>query len=246
MIHYHGGRHSTNAIALAIWKGRHALVSHAEPQQIPIAAEVAQSFSLDNGAFSMWRKKMPTDWPSYYEWVEEWMRHPGFDWALIPDVISGGEDQNDELLREWPFGNRGVPVWHLHESTDRLSRLCAEWPRVALGSSGEWSSPGTIRWWQRMAESMEACCNSGKPICKLHGLRMLSPRIVPFLPLSSADSAFVSTKVGRSNWGGCYKEAPGDIKAAVLVSRVEQYQSASEWREMPRQCDMFSGELFEQ
>ena len=41
MIHYHGGRHSTWQVAVEIWRGRHALVSHAEPQQLGIAAEVA-------------------------------------------------------------------------------------------------------------------------------------------------------------------------------------------------------------
>ena len=56
MIHYHGGRHSTWQVAVEIWKRRHALVSYADPQQIVIAAEVAQSFSLDNGAFSVWKQ----------------------------------------------------------------------------------------------------------------------------------------------------------------------------------------------
>jgi len=43
--------------------------------------------------------------------VEEWRRHPGFDWAIIPDVIDGDEAANDALVTAWPFGMVvGVPV----------------------------------------------------------------------------------------------------------------------------------------
>ncbi|MCL4396518.1 MAG: hypothetical protein M1482_17230, partial [Chloroflexi bacterium] len=80
---------------------------------------------------------------------------------------------------------------------------------------------------------------NGRPVCRLHGLRMLSPSVVPFLPLASADSAYVSTKIGRANWGGCYKDASGEVKAAVLTSRVEAYQSAPEWQGIPKQDDLF-------
>jgi len=239
MIHYHGGRHSTQSIAVAIWKGRHALISHADPQQLPIAAEVSQSFVLDNGAFSVWTQGETPDWPAYYAWVDEWRRHPGFDWALIPDVIDGNEDQNDALVADWPFRFSGVPVWHMHESIERFHRLCGSWPRVAIGSSGDWATPGTSRWWQRMAEALDAICPGGQPLCKLHGLRMLSPRILPFIPFASADSACVSRSIGTSNWGGCFREASGEVKAAVLTSRIEAYQSANVWAGLEGQGDLF-------
>jgi hypothetical protein len=55
---------------------------------------------------------------------------------------------------------------------------------------------------------METVCDpAGRPKTKLHGLHMLSPHIVEHVPLSSADSAYVSRKVGLANWGGCYKAA---------------------------------------
>ncbi len=242
MIHYHGGRHSTQSIAVAIWKGRHALISHSEPQQLPIAAEVAQSFVLDNGAFSAWRRGKQVNWPAYYAWVEEWMHHPGFDWALIPDVIAGSEDRNDSLVADWPFQHRGVPIWHLHESVERLYRLCNEWPRVALGSSGRWRTPGTDQWWQRMGEALGAVCPGGKPICKLHGLRMLNPRLLRFIPLASADSANASREITAANWGGCYRDAPAEVKAGVAVSRIEVYQSAAMWAGISIQANLL-GEM---
>jgi len=84
-------------------------------EQIGIAAEYASSFALDNGAFSLWSagQRRPA-WDSYYRWVEAWRNHPGFDFAIIPDVIDGSEEENDDLLAEWPFFD-GVPVYHLHE-----------------------------------------------------------------------------------------------------------------------------------
>ena len=33
-------------------------------------------------------------WDSYYRWIEAWRNHPGFDFAIIPDVIDGSEEEN--------------------------------------------------------------------------------------------------------------------------------------------------------
>jgi hypothetical protein len=242
VIHYHGGRHTTWQVAVEIWGRRHALVSYADPQQIAIAAEVAQSFALDNGAFSVWKQGITVDWKGYYAWVEEWWRHPGFDWAVIPDVIDGDEAANDALVAEWPFGKTdGVPVWHLHETLDRLARLANEWPRLALGSSGQFRTPGTPVWWGRMQQAMEVVCDcQGRPKVKLHGLRMLRPALCKDLPLASADSAGVSRGVGTTNWGGCYRHAADPVKAHVLVDSYESAQSAAVWRGIPAQEELFA------
>ena len=51
----------------------------------------------------------------------EWLRYQCVEWAAIPDVIDGTEEQNDELLTEWALpGEVSVPVYHLHESLCRL------------------------------------------------------------------------------------------------------------------------------
>lgn len=240
MIHYHGGRHSTWQVAVEIWKRRHALISFADPEQIAIAANVAQSFALDNGAFSVWKRGAVVDWQGYYQWVEAWRRHPGFDWALVPDVIEGDEAANDALLADWPLGKvAGVPVWHFHESMERLARLAAGWPRIALGSSGRYATPGTASWWGRMQQVMDAVCENGRPKVKIHGLRMLSPHIVEHVPFSSADSAYVSRKVGLANWGGCYKAASRESRAHVLVEYYEASQSAPVWAGIPAQEELF-------
>ena len=115
------------------------MVSFARPEQLEFIAECAQSFALDNGAFTAWRAGKPiTDWEAYYRCVERWKQHPGCDFALIPDVIGGTEEDNDALLADWPFLDCGVPVYHLDESIERLlalSRAMAEshsGPRAAI------------------------------------------------------------------------------------------------------------------
>ena len=242
MIHYHGGRHGTWQVAVEIWQRRHALVSYADPQQIAIAAEVAQSFALDNGAFSVWKQGITVEWKGVYAWVEEWWRHPGFDWAVIPDVIDGDEAANDALVAEWPFGKHvGVPVWHLHESLDRLARLANDWPRVALGSSGQFRTPGTPVWWGRMQQAMETACDEqGRPKVKLQGLRMPRPSVCKDVPLASADSAGVSQSIGfNKNGGHAYRNASDPARAHVLVDNYEGMQSAAVWKGIPVQEELF-------
>lgn len=46
MIHYHGGPVTPLPASLALWQGRHAMVSFARPDQIALVAEVCQSFAL--------------------------------------------------------------------------------------------------------------------------------------------------------------------------------------------------------
>lgn len=232
MIHYHGGPITPETAALRVWRGRHAFVSFAAPQQIETAAGIAQSFALDNGAFSFWKAGKQTDWPAYYGWCEQWLSHPGCDWAIIPDVIEGDEQANDDLLTDWPFCGRGVPVWHLHESIERLQRLVTSFERVALGSSGEYATVGDFRWWNRMANALNAICDEdGHPMAKLHGLRMLDPDVFTRLPFASADSTNVAQNIGiDSAWRGTYMPANKETRAQVIAERIEQYQSAAAWK----------------
>ena len=140
MIHYHGGPLSgSNNVAITAWQRRHACVSFDEPKQMEIAFEVAQSVMLDNGAYSKWRRgEGQVDVDVYLAWINQWKQHPGFDFCLIPDVIDGSERENSCLVEDWPLPPQmSVPVWHLHESLDRLAYLVEAYPRVALGSSGE-------------------------------------------------------------------------------------------------------------
>mgnify|MGYP003141909847 CR=1 FL=1 len=53
MIRYHGGPITPLPAALAAWNGKHAMVSFARDDQIALAADVCQSFVLDNGAYTL-------------------------------------------------------------------------------------------------------------------------------------------------------------------------------------------------
>lgn len=229
MIHYHGGPITPESCAYRVWRGRHAFVSWAHPGQLELAASVCQSIALDNGAFTFWKQQQngaaPPHWPGYYEWTGRWLRHPACDWAVIPDVIDGTEAENDALVAEWPHGHRGVPVWHLNESADRLIRLAAEWPRIALGSTQEYDVSRPSKAIARLTDALSAISDDGAPLVKLHGLRMLNPAIVEHIPLASADSTNVAQNIGPDvRWIGPYQPATKETRADVLVERIEQHQ----------------------
>lgn len=80
-----------------------------------------------------------------------------------------------------------------------------------------------------MREIMKAMCDSrGRPNCKLHGLRMLSPKVFTKLPLASADSTNIGRNIGIDlKWKGTYLPPNKDVRAMVMRSRIEGFHSAS-------------------
>ena len=229
MIHYHGGPITPDTCAIRAWKSRHAFISFAHPGQIGLASEHCQSFAIDNGAFSFWKAKKQTDWNNYYDFIKAWRTHPGFDFAVIPDVIEGSETENDKLLSEWGFAkHEGLAVWHTNESIDRLIRLANEWPRVGIGSSGKYDAAKVQKLLARINEVLPYILDDYKrPICKLHGLRMLNPKIFTKLPLSSADSTNVARNIGIDlKWRGTYQPHSKETRTSILIERIESENSA--------------------
>lgn len=234
MIHYHGTPLSGDGVqTVQVLTGRHAFVSFVSPRDLARAIEVCQSLALDNGAFTSWKNGHPIkDWTPFYSWCQAAFRYPNVDWACVPDIIDGGESDNDALISEWPFGkDRGVPVWHLHESLDRLAKLAADWPRVALGSSGRFASVGTPDWWARIDDALCIVCDyEGYPRVRLHGLRMLNPKIFTQIPLASADSTNVGRNMGIDKaWQGTYLPPTTGWRGSVLAARIEAWNSATRW-----------------
>ena len=243
MIHYHGTPiGGTRQDVARFLMGRHALVPFPRQDDVGIVADVCQGFVFDNGAFSVWKRGEQLDVAGYTAWVHEWRRHPGFQWALIPDEIEGDEADNDAHIDDWRSSGLalyGVPVWHLHESLERLERLASEWPTVALGSSGQWPTPGSGGWWHRMAEAMSAICdNQGRPMCRLHGLRMMDPEIFTRLPLASADSTNAAVNCGSLSRYGSYIPPTAAQRAAVIAERIEAHNSAPVWVGAGTQADL--------
>ncbi len=230
MIHYHGLPINPQTVTVTAVNAGHAFVSFADTQPLGVAVQVCQSFAIDNGAFSAWKTGRPVqDWLPFYEWAQQCQRIPSCDFAVIPDVIDGSELDNDYLLYECPLPKWfGAPVWHMHETLDRLERLAEAYPRVCIGSSGDYATVGNEAWWTRIDQAMRVVCDSeGRPLVKLHGLRMLNPRVFTRLPFASADSTNIGRNVGiDKHWAkGNYLPPTKEARAQVMRSRIEAFNS---------------------
>ncbi len=225
MIHYHCADINPNDRLFDL-AGRHLLVSHAYPKPIITAHQVAQTVLLDNGAFSVWRSGHVADWSAFYDWTDQWFESPT-TWAIIPDVIDGGEEAQDELLAQWPHGQRGAPVWHMDEDIGRLLRLVDEWPRVCIGSAGEWPDVGTNNWHQRMTEAFNALSRRGR-IPWLHGLRMQG--VGHLYPFGSVDSADIARNNNRPQ-----------NTITKMAERWDRVQPAIGWKPLPIQQELIKG-----
>lgn len=242
MIHYHGLPITPITAADVAVRAGHAFVSFAHPGQLGLAVAACQSFAVDNGAFSAWRSGVPiVDWAEFYRFASSCQRQPSCDFVVVPDQIDGTEADNDRLLGEWPLPRWfGAPVWHLHESFDRLTRLAIDWPRVCLGSSGDYAQIGTARWWRRMHEAMRVLCDDdGQPICKLHGLRMLDPSVFERFPFASADSTNIGRNIGiDQKWSGPYAPPTKEARAQLMRHRIEAVNAPSVYAFAAFQSDL--------
>ena len=189
MIHYHGA--DINPIlALYEMAGRHFCVSFLYPSHVSRVHSIGQSVMLDNGAFTAWRKGTEIDWNKYYSWSDKWLDCPT-TWAVIPDVVDGGPDQQDALIAQWPHGLKGSPVWHMHEPIDRLVKLTEEWQKVCIGSSAEYSTVLSDFWCHRMDMAWNAVSKKHKRLPWIHMLRGMacSGKRWPFASVDSTDIA---------------------------------------------------------
>lgn len=189
MIHYHGTP-ITPVAALYEMSGRHFCVSYAAPHDVRRCHEIGQSVMLDNGAFSKWKSGKTTNWSAYYEWVEKWLSYPT-TWAVVPDDIDAGAQMQDALLRDWPFGQRGAPVWHMDEPIDRLVHLTETWPKVCIGSTSEYATVLSDNWRRRMDECWNEISKRHRFLPWVHMLRGMQcgGRGWPFASVDSTDIA---------------------------------------------------------
>ena len=180
---------------------------------------------LDNGAFSKWKSGKETDWPAFYAWAERWLSYPT-TWAVIPDVIGEGSQAQDRLLREWPFGQKGAPVWHMDEPVNRLLKLCDEWPRVCIGSTDEYAVVLSPAWIRRMDEAWNEIAKRHRFLPCVHMLRgmQLSGRHWPFASVDSTD-------IGRNH--NRDQNTP-----RAMAERWDAMQTPGRWNETPKQLEL--------
>jgi hypothetical protein len=223
LIHYHGTPITPREQLLRM-AGRHFCVSYAADQDLKTCLRIGQSVMFDNGAFSAWTRGLPLDVPGYYRWLEPVLAHPHF--AIIPDVIDGTVEQNAALIDAWPFADwLGAPVWHLNEPLDVLTRFVeAGWPRVCIGSAGQYRNINTPEWCSRMDETFNELVRMFGTVPWIHGLRMLGQ--TDRWPLASADSTNVAQNWKRDTGCAECKAAPIDATQPPAVWTLQPIQQA--------------------
>jgi hypothetical protein len=208
-IHYHGTPITPQRELLGM-AGGHFCVSHWEPRQVEVCHGIGQSVMLDNGAFSAWKAgKQILDWMPYFAWTDEWLDYRT-TWAVIPDVVQGTEEEQERLIVEWPHGERGAPVWHLHESIDRLLQLADEWPRVCMGSSEEFKDVLSPIWERRMDAAWRELSkrHARTPwIHMLRGMQLVRHR----WPFASVDSTSIARNHAGNNTRGTPPKEPVEM-----------------------------------
>lgn len=216
-LHYQGTPITPREILWTL-AGKNFCVSYADPRDVEVCHKIGQSVMLDNGAYSIWKNngKSPHEWTEYYDWCERWFSYQT-TWAVIPDVIGGAEEENDALVYSWPLGKQGAPVWHLHESFDRLIRLCENHYRVCFGSSGEYKVIATPKWCERVSDAFDRISTARRLRNWIHMLRGMS-LVGSNFPFASVDSTDVA-----QNW-----HVNGDAKARA--ERWDSYQCPGEWK----------------
>lgn len=228
MIKYHGTPITPRTVLHEL-AGKNFCVSYAAPGDIQWCDEHGQQVMLDNGAFSFWRTGKPTDWQGYYAWCYQWLDRQT-TWAVIPDIIGGSEEDNDALIKQWPYGDRGAPVWHMHETLGRLMRLVDRWPLVCIGSSAEYAVVGSPAWHYRMTEVFDILCDNGVPP-RLHMLRGLDFCDGPY-PFFSADSTNVARNHAGTNQGRRARSA------RVMADEIDGRNPARLWVPSPEQMEL--------
>jgi len=107
-------------------------------------------------------------------------------------------------------------VFHLHMPMEHLHFLVSAYPKVCLGSSGEYAEIGTPHWTRRMDEIFDFLAKR-RVMPWIHGMRMLGQCDGPW-PLASADSTNVAQNFKIRT--GC---------ADCLAGRIDRVQPASKW-----------------
>jgi len=159
------------------------------------------------------------DAEGYYKWLEPILVHP--HWAVVPDAIGGTVEDQHYFLARLPrdlsrFCEFGA-VWHLNLPFSHLLHLCNAFPKVCIGSSGEYWNIGSPKWCGRMDETFNLLARHFGKIPYIHGMRMLGQNTGRW-PLASADSTNVAQNYKRDT--GC---------AECKASPIDARQPAQKW-----------------
>lgn len=204
-------------------------------RQLDDAIDVVGDLLLvDNGAFSLYRKKAPHGFDEAYladyeRWASAILERCPQAVAVIPDVIGGTEEQNAELTRlMYAFpAHRAMGIWHLNESLEYLIYLCESYGWVGFGSAGEYWKVGTRKWHARIKEAFaaiekwEAESEGAYIRPRLHLMRAQS--MLHLYDFDSADSTNLAMNHGRFR-----KKNPGvERHIEHIAARIDGQVQAS-------------------
>jgi len=224
---------------------RSCLIPFSDFRNIEIAKELSNNIIIDNGAFTTWGKEKrgdihkvcwKTHWDKYYTFVDKHIED--IEMFFIPDVIDGTEEENDELIAKYFIRyiaeekRKGVPIWHINESLERLERLVDNFDYIAFGSVGEYAQLGTPKWENKMDKAMRKVCDKeGCPKVKIHMLRCLDPKIFTRYPFYSGDSTSLAQNHSKKGWKN-------------IAQGVEKYSSPKryDFRDYYETTCLFGGE----
>lgn len=230
-LHFHGTPLTPRA-ELEKMKGKHLCVSFANPGDADWCLTWAQAVMWDNGAFVFFRQgKLVVDWAKFYAWVEPRLGHP--HWAVVPDVIGGGVEDNLELIRQWPFRKDvAAVVWHLDEPIEHLLALIdMGFGKICFGSSGAYWQVGSEAWARRVDEAFNAIIRHFGHLPWVHMLRGLAV-VGDVWPFASADS----TNVARN-----FKNIGQAVCPERMARRIDAIQSPVSWSvRLIQQEDLFN------
>lgn len=231
MLHYHGTPLTPRSM-LQRMAGRSFCVSFANRNDADWCQAYGQSVMWDNGAFSLHTAGRKTDWLAFYEWVEP--RLGGAHWAVVPDVIGGGEADNMALISQWPHrSDCAAIVWHLDESIDHLLRLCdLGFGKLCFGSAGAYWTIGDEAWERRVDEAFNALARRGYIpwVHMLRGLALSGSR----WPFASADSCNVAL-----NYKGDSRRRNPAVCPDAMARRIDAAQCPNTWSVRPEQKGLF-------
>ena len=217
MIKYYGTPLTPNRVFDEVMPNRDSLIPFPNPQNLKRALDKCNRVIIDNGAFTLWRKGGSIDWNKYYDWLKSFI--DDIEFYFIPDVIDGTEGENDFLISNYVSRKetKGIAIWHINESFERLEYLIEFFDYIAIGSAGEYKDLGTKEWHKRMNDTMKVLCDKdGYPKVKIHMLRCLNPDIFLQYPFHSGDSTGLAQNHSRDGW-------------RKIVASIEKYNSPEKY-----------------